>query len=69
MGLLRSKTYAENITINGVLLGQPTIVTAAGEPFTPGASMDDLWFGWDDQRIPSGVLRDGEITPDETVES
>jgi hypothetical protein len=64
--MLRSKTYAENITINGVLLGQPTIVTAAGEPFTPGVSIEDLWFGWDDHRIPSGVLGDdGTITVDE----
>lgn len=66
MGLVRSKKYAENITVNDVLLGQPTIVTATGEPFTPGANMDDLWFGWDDNRIPNGVLEeDGTVTPDE----
>jgi hypothetical protein len=66
MGLLRSKTYAEHFTVNGVLLGQPTIVTAAGEPFTPGASMDDLWFAWDDSRIPNGEIdQDGNIIVDE----
>lgn len=65
MGLLRSKTYLENITINDVLLGQPTIVKSDGAPFSSGDSMKDLWFAWDDNRIPSGeILEDGIIIPD-----
>jgi hypothetical protein len=58
MGLLRSKTYQQNITVNGVLLGQPTIVNEDGEPFTPGSNIEDLWFGWEDHRIPGGILEE-----------
>lgn len=69
MGLLRSKTYTDNLTINDVLLGQPVIVNGNGQPFGPGDDIADLWFGWDDSRIPNGVLADnGTITVDETGE-
>lgn len=56
MGRILSKTYPENLAIDGVLLGQPTIVTATGEPFAPGDSLSELWFCWDDPRIPDQVL-------------
>lgn len=66
--MLRSKTYADNLTIDGVLLGQPTIVNGSGVPYQPGDDIADLWFAWDDARIPSGVLEpDGSITPDTTT--
>jgi hypothetical protein len=67
VGLLRSKTYVEATVVNGVLLGQPVIVNERGETAGPGDDLNQCWWGWDDQRIPSGVLGDdGEITPDET---
>jgi hypothetical protein len=64
MGLVRSKQYVENVTINDVLLGQPTIGNSDGTPFQPGDDMSNLWFLWDDSRIPTGELVDGEVVPD-----
>ena len=64
MGMVRSKTYAPDTVVNGVLLGQPVVVNVSGQPFGPGDDIGDLWFAWDDNRLPSGVLADGEITPD-----
>lgn len=64
MGTLRSKTYATGITINGVQLGQPVIQTATG-PADPGDTIPDLWFCWDDDAYPNGIINsDGTITPD-----
>lgn len=63
--MLRSKTYADALTINGVLLGSPVIVRSDGQPFAPGDDISDLWFAWDDPRVPSGVLEpDGSIVSD-----
>jgi hypothetical protein len=42
MGLVRSKTYADAVTINGVLLGQPVIGSRDGMPFAPGDDLADL---------------------------
>lgn len=68
MGRLRSKTYVENVTVGETLLGLPTIVRSDGMSFSPGDSMDNLWFAWDDPRIPSGVLEpDGTITPEPSL--
>lgn len=65
MGTLRSKTYTADTTVNGVLLGQPTIVNGAGDPFGPGDAIDDLWFGWNHENLPTGVrAADGTITVD-----
>jgi hypothetical protein len=63
--MLRSKTYAVDTTIAGVLLGEPVIVTSDGHPFQPGDDIADLWFGWDDSLLPAGELVDGEVIPDE----
>lgn len=57
MGLLRSREYVKDVVVNGVLLGQPTIVKADGSPYAPGDSLDVLFFAWDDPRIPSGTLQ------------
>lgn len=68
MGLLRSKTYAEPLTVNGILLGTPVLLVRDGDtmrPQQPGDGVDALWFCWDDSALPSGVLNDdGSITPD-----
>lgn len=70
MGMLRSKTYADNITVNGVLLGQPVIVNDSGDAYAPGDDITALWFAWDDSAFPTGVCEvvDGVlvVTPDET---
>lgn len=64
MGLLRSKVR-EVAQVNGCTLGEPVIVTAAGTPPEVGDSITELWFGWSDSALPSGVLNaDGTITPD-----
>jgi hypothetical protein len=58
MGLLKSKTYVEGIVINGVLLGQPVIVNEHDEIAGPGDDLNQCWWGWDDHRIPGGILEE-----------
>lgn len=68
MGLLRSTTYPEGMTVNGVTLGDPIIVNAQGQPYAPGDDITALRFAWDDALLPNGELIDGEIVPDEAGE-
>jgi hypothetical protein len=64
VGQIRSKTYAQDVTINGVMLGQPTIVNADLLPAGPGDDLTACWWLWDDSRIPTGELIDGQVIPD-----
>ena len=69
MGQIRSKVYAENVSINGVTLGQPVILKADGSPWGPGDSISSLYYTWDDGRIGDGeLLEDGTVVPDAAVE-
>lgn len=72
MGILRSKTYVADLSFNGVLLGEPTLVTSDGVTAGPGSILDDLWFAWADPRIPNGIVNadtgqvevtDSEVAP------
>lgn len=54
MGLLRSDfDFSTRRTVAGILLGQPI------------TTLDDSPYGWDDPRLPDGViLEDGTVVPD-----
>ena len=65
MGTVRSKIRTID-TINGILLGEPTIATTDGQAPADGTAITDLWFRWDDSALPDGeLLADGTIIPDE----
>lgn len=72
MGTLRSQVNHAGAEINGVTLGQPIApVHADGSPSQAGDSMADLFWAWDDSRLPGGTVEliDGElvVTPDEVA--
>lgn len=68
MGTLRSKTNHGGLTVNGILLGEPVILTADAQQLRPGDTMDAAWFSWDDSALPTGVLdADGNVTIDEVA--
>lgn len=52
--------------VNNVMLGDPVApVRPDGSPAQPGDSMMDLFWAWDDHRIPQGLIEaDGTIVPD-----
>lgn len=63
MGTLRSKVNHTGLEINGVMLGDPVApVRVDGSPALPGDAMSDLWWLWDDPRLPTGEIIDGLIT-------
>lgn len=64
MGRLRSKTNAVK-TVNGVALGEPVIADAGGNPPVKGDTITELFFTFDDPRLPNGLLNaDGSVTLD-----
>jgi hypothetical protein len=51
------------------LLGQPVIVNEHDEIAGPGDDLNQCWWGWDDHRIPGGILdNNGEILIDDNQE-
>lgn len=56
MGMLRAKTNISGTKINGILLGDPAIVTTDGLSMLGATSVDDLWFAWDDDALPTADL-------------
>lgn len=63
MGSLRSKFNHKGLTVNGVTLGDPPILT---DDLSAPQAIEDAWFIWDDSRIPSGLIQeDGSIVLDE----
>lgn len=60
MGTLRSASDCTGLSLNNVVLGQPTFTDARDETVTP------VLYAWDDPRLPNGVIEDdGSITPDD----
>ena len=65
MGRLRSKTNRAGLTVNGVQLGEPVILTLDAEPLGPGDTISEAWFIWDDEAFANGdVHADGTVTAD-----
>ena len=65
MGRLRSKTNRAGLSVNGVQLGAPVILTIDAEPLGPGDTISEAWFIWDDEAYPTGVVNaDGTVTAD-----
>ncbi|MHB1098519.1 MAG: hypothetical protein ACYCZR_03075 [Burkholderiales bacterium] len=63
MGSLRAKINHAPERVNGVRLGEPTIVREDGSSPEPGDDIRDLFWQWNDSRIPDGVVGDtGVIT-------
>ena len=63
MGMLKSKTNKQGVSVSGVTLGFPTIVREDGQPSQSGDVVADLWFGWSDSRLVDGTIdADGTIT-------
>ena len=56
MGRITGKTYNALTEVQGVRLGQPTVVKADGTPPQEGDSLADCFFQWDDSRIPDAVI-------------
>ena len=64
MGTLTSTVNHAGATVNGVLLGQPAILTAQLQQPEPGAWVEDLRFAWDDPGLPDGDIDIyGQVTP------
>ena len=60
--MLLSKVNLSGMEVNGVLLGDPVApVRGDGSPAQFGDSMADLFWMWDDPRLPSGELIDGSV--------
>jgi hypothetical protein len=65
MGRLRSKTNRTGLTVNGVQLGEPAILSIDAEPLGPGDTISEAWFIWDDGAFGDGVVNaDGTVTAD-----
>jgi hypothetical protein len=56
MGRITGKTYNAATEVQGVRLGQPTVVKADGSAPVEGDSLADCYFAWDDSRIPTGQI-------------
>jgi hypothetical protein len=66
MGQLRARIHHGTKATNGVTLGDPVVVRADGTPAAPGDDLADLFWVWDDPRLPTGLVdRAGVITVDE----
>lgn len=67
MGMIRSQTNHSGEIVEGVILGSPIgPVRLDGSPSQPGDSMLDMYWGWDDSGLPSGVMdAEGVLAPDE----
>lgn len=62
MGRLVSKSDRRSLVIDGVTLGFPTITREDGSPSQAGDLIDDLWFAWDDDGLPTGTIQaDGSV--------
>ena len=68
MGRITGKTYNALTEVQGVRLGQPTVVKADGTPPQEGDSLADCWFAWDDSRIPDAVIDATGVLTLEAVE-
>lgn len=69
MGTLRSKTNRAGVVVNGVVLGDAPISHIDGSAPQPGDSITELWFIWDDPRLPTGVVyATGAVDVDEPTD-
>jgi hypothetical protein len=69
MGTLRSKTNRVGVVVNGVTLGDAPITLIDGTPPQPGDSITELWFRWDDPRLPTGIVyASGAVDLDEPAD-
>lgn len=67
MGILSSTTNHRGKTVNGVVLGHPTILTSDRKFPSEGTSVDQLCFCWEDYRLPDGILdEEGTIVGEST---
>jgi len=65
MGRLRATTNRAGLSVNGVQLGEPVILSIDAEPLGPGDTISEAWFIWDDAAFGDGVVNaDGTVTAD-----